>query len=307
MPNRLSLYQKLVPSVVGASAQSHNLAGSLRRKQSTITNASTIPSRSTTPTPRAHDHGQHILIHEPEPSAAPTVPPTPSGPPRVSYANLPAGQTQAGYAPLLESVDHAMKDTGLQPGSIPGNMTTADFTRAVAVATVSALRHQQNASHSPARVRVSGTDVEDAAGHGGHGGHDAPSWSRGVSASVLIGCTFLYAIIAGEWSTCSSPPYTPSHMTFAELLVDVIDVVLEGSGIDEKFLGITLLALVPNTTEFMNAMAFAMGGNIALSMEIGSAYALQVCLLQIPAMVAFSAWRTPGIYGRARETFTYVT
>lgn len=25
-------------------------------------------------------------------------------------------------------------------------------------------------------------------------------------------------------------------------------------------------------------------------MEIGSAYALQVCLLQIPAMVAFSAW-----------------
>lgn len=25
-------------------------------------------------------------------------------------------------------------------------------------------------------------------------------------------------------------------------------------------------------------------------MEIGSAYALQVCLLQIPAMVAFSLW-----------------
>jgi Ca2+/H+ antiporter len=46
--------------------------------------------------------------------------------------------------------------------------------------------------------------------------------------------------------------------------VDVVDVVLEGSGIDEKFLGITLLALVPNTTEFMNAMSFAMNGNIAL-------------------------------------------
>lgn len=84
----------------------------------------------------------------------------------------------------------------------------------------------------------------------------------------------------------------------------MIDVVLEGSGIDEKFLGITLLALVPNTTEFMNAMAFAMGGNIALSMEIGSAYALQVCLLQIPAMVAFSAWRVPGVFGVAKETFT---
>lgn len=32
-----------------------------------------------------------------------------------------------------------------------------------------------------------------------------------------------------------------------------------------------------------------MNGNIALSMEIGSAYALQVCLLQIPCLVLFSA------------------
>lgn len=35
-----------------------------------------------------------------------------------------------------------------------------------------------------------------------------------------------------------------------------------------------------------------MNGNIALSMEIGSAYALQVCLLQIPAVLAFSAFYT---------------
>jgi Ca2+:H+ antiporter len=88
-----------------------------------------------------------------------------------------------------------------------------------------------------------------------------------------------------------------------EILVDVVDVILEGSGLDEKFLGITLFALVPNTTEFMNAMAFAMGGNIALSMEIGSAYALQVCLLQIPAMVAFSAWYTGDIIATASNTF----
>jgi Ca2+/H+ antiporter len=41
-------------------------------------------------------------------------------------------------------------------------------------------------------------------------------------------------------------------------------VILEGSGIDEKFLGVTLFALVPNTTEFMNAISFALNGNIAL-------------------------------------------
>lgn len=41
-------------------------------------------------------------------------------------------------------------------------------------------------------------------------------------------------------------------------------------------------------------------------MEIGSAYALQVCLLQIPAMVAFSAWYAPEKMGAVADTFTYV-
>ncbi|CAE6477990.1 unnamed protein product [Rhizoctonia solani] len=180
--------------------------------------------------------------------------------------------------PVLESVQHTMNDhQQLQPTQFNQD----DFTRAVAVATVSALRHQQ-AGH---RRAVESTGHEHA--DGGHGGHDAPSWSRGVSASVLLACTALYAIIA-------------------EILVDEVDVILEGSGIDEKFLGITLFALVPNTTEFMNAMSFALTGNIALSMEIGSAYALQVCLLQIPAMVAFSAWWDPQKMGTSADTFTLI-
>ncbi|KAG7109057.1 putative cation exchanger like protein [Verticillium longisporum] len=114
----------------------------------------------------------------------------------------------------------------------------------------------------PAAAAVSGN---------AHGGHDAPNWSRLKSSIVLMGATVLYAIVA-------------------EILVDTVDVVLEGFAIDEKFLGITLFALVPNTTEFLNAISFAMNGNIALSMEIGSAYALQVCLLQVPALVFFSAF-----------------
>ncbi|RAH43020.1 calcium/hydrogen antiporter [Aspergillus brunneoviolaceus CBS 621.78] len=102
------------------------------------------------------------------------------------------------------------------------------------------------------------------------GGHDAPNWSKARSSIILLVTTILYAIIA-------------------EILVNTVDVVLESVDVDEKFLGITLFALVPNTTEFLNAISFAMNGNIALSMEIGSAYALQVCLLQIPALVLFSA------------------
>lgn len=65
-----------------------------------------------------------------------------------------------------------------------------------------------------------------------HGGHDAPNWSRTKSAVILMGATVLYAIVA-------------------EILVDTVDVVLQNFAIDEKFLGITLFALVPNTTEFL--------------------------------------------------------
>ena len=43
----------------------------------------------------------------------------------------------------------------------------------------------------------------------------------------------------------------------------------------------------------------------SFSMEIGSAYALQVCLLQVPAMVAFSTWHAPDKMGSVAETFRY--
>ncbi|KAG5978484.1 hypothetical protein E4U55_006162 [Claviceps digitariae] len=125
--------------------------------------------------------------------------------------------------------------------------------------------------HHPVAADEGTVAAETATAHaGGHGGHDAPNWGRSKSAIILLGATLLYAVIA-------------------EILVDTVDVVLESFSIDQKFLGITLFALVPNTTEFLNAISFAMNGNIALSMEIGSAYALQVCLLQIPALVLFSA------------------
>ncbi|KAK0710794.1 Sodium/calcium exchanger protein-domain-containing protein [Lasiosphaeris hirsuta] len=153
--------------------------------------------------------------------------------------------------------------------------------------------HASVSSSRPAPIRAATfpdhEDMGEPAGGqgGGHGGHDAPNWSRLKSAIILMGATVLYAIIA-------------------EILVDTVDVVLESFEIDEKFLGITLFALVPNTTEFLNAISFAMNGNIALSMEIGSAYALQVCLLQIPALVLFSAIYPLDIplEDMARYTFT---
>lgn len=90
------------------------------------------------------------------------------------------------------------------------------------------------AHHTPRKstaVHVDFGEAEaDAMAAGG--GHDAPNWSRAKSAVILLGATLLYAVIA-------------------EILVDTVDVVLQSVDIDEKFLGITLFALVPNTTEFL--------------------------------------------------------
>lgn len=119
------------------------------------------------------------------------------------------------------------------------------------------------------------------------GGHDAPNWSRRKSTTILLVATILYAIIA-------------------EILVDCVDVVLVNYKIDPKFLGLTVFALVPNTTEFVNAFSFAMHGNVALSMEIGSAYALQVCLLQIPIVTLYSTWKFSSQYFASDATQQYI-
>lgn len=169
-------------------------------------------------------------------------------------------------APVLETVSKSVKDPNAPPLPLPENMTTEDFTRAVAV-TVSALRQRDVGAAHAAAAAYHGAHGGDAAASA-HGGHEAPSWSRLTSATVLLGCTALYAAIAGEYNDLGADIMLVCDVSelhaIPEILVTVVDVVLEGSGIDEKFLGITLFALVPNTTEFMNAISFALNGNIAL-------------------------------------------
>ncbi|GKU05813.1 unnamed protein product [Fusarium langsethiae] len=97
-----------------------------------------------------------------------------------------------------------------------------------------------------------------------------PNWSRGNSLLILLTATVFYCLLA-------------------VILIDAVDTILQEFYVEEKFLGLTIFALIPNATEVWNAILFAVNGNIALSVEIGSAYALQVCLLQIPALVFFSA------------------
>lgn len=166
---------------------------------------------------------------------------------------------------------------------------------------------------------------------------------RRIGRGRRVRASFWPALCSTPLSLVRSPTSlsgeTRPH-TRTEILVDVVDVVLQGSAIPEKFLGITLFALVPNTTEFMNAISFAINGNIALrcvgGLGVSSAKLTgsqhgdrvrlcypcvqrptiashasltprtEVCLLQIPAMVAFTAWYSIGKESMAHRAFTCV-
>ncbi|SCV68122.1 BQ2448_243 [Microbotryum intermedium] len=251
------------------------------------------------------------------------------------------GRASGSYTPLQEStplITSTNPELGVPPMVLPEGMSADELHRAfetvaatgVAIAAPSRVAHLPMASASAgscggAQMHRSASQVREASGANtnrgavehdagaAEGGHDAPNWSRLKSASVLLGCTILYAMIAGERVSHQNDNAhvraclnDSSSLLRTEILVGVVDVVLEGSGIPEKFLGVTLFALVPNTTEFMNAISFAINGNIALSMEIGSAYALQVCLIQAPAMLAFSAFYSIGKETLLHRSFTLV-
>ncbi|KAJ3212235.1 hypothetical protein HDU67_003955 [Dinochytrium kinnereticum] len=191
---------------------------------------------------------------------------------RAFPLNNPRSRTSSLRGPL-ESGQNA-RPSSLHRGAVHGTSGTAlDADARMAI------RHsvQPGASNS-----VSG-------GGGGHG-HDHPNWTSAKSTMVLLGATVLFSLIA-------------------EVLIDAVDHVIGTGGgdgkeggwaVDEKLLGLTLFAIVPTVTEFYNAIAFAQMGNIALSLEIGSAYTIQVALLQIPILVGFSAyWR---IFGGSHST-----
>jgi len=163
-------------------------------------NPASMSDSPTTPTATAaqasHFRAQMGLVPKPAGQAE-------EDPHKLSGGNF---NLPPGYTPFLESIDTSMKtQSHLAPMRLPEALTTEDFTRAVAVATVSALRHQGsiiNSQHGSARRdrapihHVAPKEEEEEEEEGG--GHEAPSWNRGTSAGVLLACTLLYALIAGE-------------------------------------------------------------------------------------------------------------
>jgi Ca2+:H+ antiporter len=100
---------------------------------------------------------------------------------------------------------------------------------------------------------------------------DAPRWTIRKS-SIILGISIgLFAIVS-------------------EGLVAVMEPALHDLGINQTFAGLTLMALVPSSAEYVNAIQFALNNQIALSMEIGASSAVQICLIMMPILVGFSAF-----------------
>ncbi|XP_040269368.1 putative cation exchanger C521.04c [Bufo bufo] len=105
------------------------------------------------------------------------------------------------------------------------------------------------------------------------GHHHSPvvHWSRCRAMVILIGSTLLM-------SAC------------ADLATEHISPILKETTVSQYFIGVTVLALIPELPEIVNGIQFALLNNLSLSIEIGSCIAVQVCMLQIPILVLFSVF-----------------
>uniref|UniRef100_A0A3B3VAE0 Cation/H+ exchanger protein 2 n=1 Tax=Poecilia latipinna TaxID=48699 RepID=A0A3B3VAE0_9TELE len=97
-------------------------------------------------------------------------------------------------------------------------------------------------------------------------------WSRWRSLLILIAATVLT-------SAC------------ADLATEHIQPILNQPNVSQYFIGVTVLAMIPEIPEIVNGIQFALQNNISLrSLEVGSCIAVQVCMLQIPILVFFNAF-----------------
>lgn len=116
--------------------------------------------------------------------------------------------------------------------------------------------------------------VEEGEGVTSHQGA-VVHWSRWRSLLILIMATLLM-------SAC------------ADLITEHIQPILSQPNISQYFIGVTILAMVPEIPEIVNGIQFALQNNISLSLEVGNCIAVQVCMLQIPLLVLFNVFYDVG-------------
>uniref|UniRef100_A0A8C5FAU0 Cation/H+ exchanger protein 1 n=1 Tax=Gadus morhua TaxID=8049 RepID=A0A8C5FAU0_GADMO len=105
-------------------------------------------------------------------------------------------------------------------------------------------------------------------------GHHVLHWSRWRALVVLIIATLLMAACA-------------------DLTTQNIHPILSYN-ISQYFIGVAVLAMVPELPEIVNGIQFALQNNISLSLEVGSCIAVQVCMIQIPLLILFNSFYDVG-------------
>ena len=103
--------------------------------------------------------------------------------------------------------------------------------------------------------------------------HEAPEWSVGVAAGVLLGATLCVAYLS-------------------EAFVHAIDLFRESGTLEisELFLGVVVVAVVGNAAEGMVAVWVARENKMELSFQIAMGSSLQVALLVAPVLVIASGF-----------------
>jgi Ca2+:H+ antiporter len=77
-------------------------------------------------------------------------------------------------------------------------------------------------------------------------------------------------------------------VVLSEILVQVIEPVVQSSGVTEFFLGIILVPVIGNVAEHLTAVSVAHRNRIELSLEIAFGSSLQIALLVAPLLVFLS-------------------
>ena len=81
---------------------------------------------------------------------------------------------------------------------------------------------------------------------------------------------------------------TVGFSMMAHVMTEKIPEAIERLHFSERFVGLIFYTLIPNVAEYMNAIKFALNGNIGLSMEIGNQGAILTSLVEMPALVLIS-------------------
>jgi Ca2+:H+ antiporter len=74
----------------------------------------------------------------------------------------------------------------------------------------------------------------------------------------------------------------------AHVITEKIPGLIDELHLSGRFVGLVFYTLIPNAAEYMNAVKFAVNGNIGLSMEIGNQGAILTALIEMPALVLLS-------------------